>query len=353
MERVATEKMLELGTFADADAPEGYDASPPLWYVQAISGLAAWLAALMATLWIIVIFGSWTSAATPVGLALLVGAASLLRLKDFRGSVFFEQFAIAVGLCGQALLAIGLVRMHFSTTAMCLVFALINIALCVLIPNPKQTFISTLIASATLAIAFDPEGDHSTFVFGINLLSAAVAFALLALHVNLRWGYGDKKRVAVTYGLVLSLFGYVALSLQPFRHTLGVDLMVATAAILLALCLLVFFVGRELGEGSSYGRQAVLVAAIVVLAYLTRQSTGIMASVLVLALGCYRRDNIVMGLGIAFLPFFLGAFYYNLDTSLLVKAGAAAGAGVFLLALRLALKKLGGRLVPVEAADEN
>ena len=91
----------------------------------------------------------------------------------------------------------------------------------------------------------------------------------------------------------------------------------------------------------------VAVALLLIPAY---QTPGILAAVIVLLLGFWRNNVLLMGLATLFLLFFLSAYYYNLDIILLNKSYILMGTGVVLLALRFAFQRVvGGQHADVEA----
>jgi uncharacterized membrane protein len=79
---------------------------------------------------------------------------------------------------------------------------------------------------------------------------------------------------------------------------------------------------------------------VVLLAIPAHQTPGILAAIIVLTVGFWRGNLLLMGLATAFLAGFLTAYYYNLDFTLLVKSFILMGTGVLLLALRLAWLRL-------------
>ena len=76
------------------------------------------------------------------------------------------------------------------------------------------------------------------------------------------------------------------------------------------------------------------VAMVAPLAVLGIWAPGVSAAVLVVILGFANGNRILMGLGMLAFACYLSYFYYQLDLTLLAKAGALVGAGLALLALR-------------------
>ena len=61
---------------------------------------------------------------------------------------------------------------------------------------------------------------------------------------------------------------------------------------------------------------------------------GILAALLVLTLGFWRNSRDLMALAAIFLVFYIWAYYYSLEWTLLAKSLVLLGSGIILLALR-------------------
>jgi uncharacterized membrane protein len=61
---------------------------------------------------------------------------------------------------------------------------------------------------------------------------------------------------------------------------------------------------------------------------------GILGGLLVLLLGYWRDDRSMLGLGMVFWVFFLGAYYYTMELDLLEKSIALLATGLLLFLLR-------------------
>ena len=66
-----------------------------------------------------------------------------------------------------------------------------------------------------------------------------------------------------------------------------------------------------------------------------RTDPGVIGAAGVLALAFHRRNEVMLGLAVAFLIGFGVLYYYDLSLSLLAKSGALVGSGLVLLGLRL------------------
>jgi hypothetical protein len=76
-------------------------------------------------------------------------------------------------------------------------------------------------------------------------------------------------------------------------------------------------------------------AALGLLAVLTLQTPGVIATTGVLLLGFHRRNVVLLGMAVLFVVVFGVSYYYDLQLSLLAKSLALLGSGLVLLGLRL------------------
>ena len=100
------------GTLMDT-APEIADDTP--WYLAALIGVSAWIAALFFFGFFLALFDDLyrqPALAFPMGAACCVVAWLLLRVA--RGRDFIEQFAIATSLVGQLLIGMAFVETEAS-----------------------------------------------------------------------------------------------------------------------------------------------------------------------------------------------------------------------------------------------
>jgi hypothetical protein len=89
-------------------------------------------------------------------------------------------------------------------------------------------------------------------------------------------------------------------------------------------------------------REEPLIVAVVATVCLAAVTTpGVLAAVGLLVLGYARRDALLLAMGTAFFPSFIVVFYYEMETTLLVKSYTLMASGAVLLAARWFLKQRG------------
>ena len=314
------------------------------WFMTLLSGLAAWLAAVLligSTLFTLI--DDSALAAALAGVILLGLAVWLLP----RSGVFVSQLGLALSLVGQGLLVLAVSQLDIwsahAERPPALMAAMVAGAL-LLVPAP---------AGHRLACALIAMGA-GVICIGFSVLLAPYGLLLASLAGWLwlqRSRWVDSQRAglwralaggATLAGLVLpiiahqrwvdsmdSLFGPSAASLLDWLYPLG-------AGVLL-LCVTLYLM-RGQGAGLRLGA---CVAALL-LAALGIQAPGLLvAAALWLAVfhACERFWCVLVGLGAAL---YLGDFYYSLHINLLQKSLLLLASGALLLVLRWILLRQTG-----------
>ncbi|MFO1414648.1 MAG: DUF4401 domain-containing protein [Burkholderiales bacterium] len=323
--------------------PENEDAAP--WYVTAMIGTAAWIAALF----MLGFVGAALSALLRdggslrvVGLVLCVAAIGVLRLRAI--GLFLRQVAVAFSLAGQALVVFGFLDHHLSEP-----FAWAGIAL----------FEALLVAAAADTV-------HHTL--------AALA-GLVALRLALVTGGVPWLVAPLLIGGVLAL--QLADARLPAQEALWAPLWAALALVVVALPPLAFLdaffwdyaraarpvaLARVGGVLAGIGWLAVVAALVRTsgVALHARATALVAAGALVVAVCAWRIPEVVLALALLLAAFAggrrvlagvavvavlasLAYAYYTLQGSLLAKSGALAVAGAVMLAASAGARLAGDR----------
>lgn len=318
------------------------DAESSPWYVKALVGIAAWIAAFfLGTFFGVAGLIDSKEAMLIWGAILAVGAVVLKRWAH--NSIFWGQLAFAFVLAGQGLLVGGFIWWNEEMSQLVTNTAFFVIALELVIfglyPDALHRMLSVLaMVGALLVVLYDQKLFEAIHAVTLLLASGVVAvwqgeFRLLASRLA-------PFKAPLGYGFALALFGLCLFSLVSLWEI--TDWWLSAAALALVLLYLAFTLLRELDRPvfSPVGLWAIgAVALFCVPAY---QTPGILAAVMVLVLGYWRGNVLLMGLATVFLLFFLSAYYYNLEITLLNKSYILMGTGLVLLVVRFIFHRLVG-----------
>lgn len=321
------------------------DANNSPWYVKGLVGIAAWIAALFLGAFLGA-SGLIDSSMSMLILGVILTVAAIVLRRLLPRSIFWGQLSFAVVLAGQGLLIGGFASQYenwlFNSATPTAFFVIgLEVALFLLYPDALHRMLSILaITGAALFILYEQE-----LLEWVHLMTFLLALGTLAVwqqELRMLASGWHEFRAPLGYGLALSLFGVCLISVGDFFF--WSERWWISAAVLAAVLLyLAFTLLRELDRPlvSPVGLWAVgAVALLLVPAY---QTPGILAAVMVLLLGYWRNNVLLMGLATLFLLFFLSSYYYYLEITLLNKSYILMGTGVILLVLRFLFHQVAGQ----------
>lgn len=332
-------------------APQGERAP---WFLRVMLGIAGWIGALFllgflgaALPWLVRGAASAivAGAAACVGAALLFGSSAGASGKSAGSSPrgdFLSQFAFAISLTGQALLAMGLSHLmeHRSFAALAFLLALQQAVLFLFVPSFAHRVWCAWTGTAAAVYGL---GQLGLGPLAPALLAAA--FATLGQRV---YEGRIELRSAALHGLAISLI--TALSVYGgglawstlFRDASGplgwpewVGSALSGAVLLWLVAVLLRAHGVRLG--SLQARAALAVAAVLALA--TLKAPGLAPAIVILLTGFANGNRLLVGAGIVALVLYLSSYYYLLEVTLLTKSVVLFFTGIALLGARMLLNR--------------
>ena len=337
---------LQKAGLVQGPAPEPGKLESP-WYVKLLLAFSGWLAALFLLGFIGAgfqfILKSGT-AAFVAGAMMIAGAYVILRMPK---NEFYEHLALAVSLAGQALVVWAIFTLaDLNAAATWLWVALLQVPLALFMPNFVHRVFSSAVATQATSLFLTSTGAPAVF-------SAIVMFIATWLWLN-EFRYPGQIRTvqAIGYGLVLALMQLKGSALFGFEnlrwltgahtHTAGfwnqpwVGEMLTGVVTLYVVWQLLQRRGRSVSE--PIGIAALL--GTLLLSAVSMQAWGITLGVVIMLLGFSGGNRVLMGLGAASLLFYISAYYYLLDATLLTKAQNLLIIGLVLLATRWAVLRI-------------
>ena len=315
---------LSAAGLVQGDYPLATVGSP--WYVKTLLGFSGWLAALF-------MLGFFAlgledllekeSACLVLGMLLLGGAFFLLQLEQ--RNEFVGHLGLAISLTGQGLVVWALARLiGENESATWLVIALFEVALALVMPDFIHRVFSSFAAGVCASVFVVM---HRELYLQPVLLFAAVCALWL---YEMKWPIQLSRWVPIAYGLTLVLLGSktvllvgVDLAYELNRDRMGV--MWLQPPVGEALCALISLtvVWQLLRRQQLTWRQPVFIVAMlfsVVVCLLSQEARGLTIGLTLVLLGFAGSNRVLLGLGIIALLFFVSAYYYLLQLSLLDKA---------------------------------
>jgi hypothetical protein len=303
------------------------------WYIQLAVGISAWIAALFIIGFITTGIFLTESAVAYSVTGLLFCAAAVGVKRFFPRSIFAGQLSLAVSLAGQGLFISGVAIGTEEIIPTALATILLEVALIGLYPGSLHRFISALVIVGALLAIFLVELElyEITHALVIGLAS----LALLAWYGDPQFmvkGWADLSR-PLGYAAVIAMFGLLVPSAIP-EVDFAEYWWISTLGLLVVFYALLFLMLKRNNLQLSQKVIGAIAGGAIVLALVTWQTPGILAAITMLLLGFWRGHRLLMGLAIGFLVFFIGAFYYNLDLTLLEKSWILLATGLLLFIAR-------------------
>lgn len=327
-------------------------ADPGPWYVRAMLGVAGWIGSLL-------LFGFVAVAMSAVlehpGLALAFGlgccTAAYAIYRNAGGNDFASQFAFALSLAGQGLVAYAVLDgLDGAFTSALLLLGVFQAALAALMPAWLHRVWSSLCAGLLFEYAWLDDGIH-----GVGQALVAAGFALVWLN-EARWGRQHELWRPLGYGLALALLPLGASPLwgvdlaglfhdgqdssRAVRTLVGYVPLVTAGVFMFAAGRILAQLGVALGGASGLLALAAAAGALLAAWFVP----GLSAALLVLLVGFAAGNAVLVGLGAVAALGMLSRYYYVLSASLLEKSAVLVVSGVVLLVLRALLRRRWRRL---------
>jgi len=322
------------------------DRSP--WYVRAMLGIAAWLAAVFLLAFLgIGLSGVLRNATAAIAIGAGICGVAIAALRLVPANVFVVQLAVAASLAGQGLIAFGLLdHGSWRNAGPWLAIAAFEVVLIALAPDYLHRVLSTLAAAVAMRMALGALGWATLY----PALLAAVFVATQG--IELRSPARGALWAPVATGLVLALLLLVPSTLvwnelggvRGALQLAGVPRWLGTAALAVVFVAAItrLLIEARVAWTSLTGMSALLAGLVVVL--VAWPIPGVIVALLVLLLAFAAGQRVLMGLAILALLAALGHYYYSMQSTLLVKAAALFAIGVLLVGARF--------LVPIAVPRE-
>lgn len=329
---------LQQAGVVDGAMPEMAEAESP-WYVRVMLGFSGWIAALFLLGFVAIGMEFIIDSEIASIIAGLVALAAAYALLAAEKNDFVQQFGLAVSFAGQALVLFGLAELtDWQWSQIWWLVALLQVVIALLMPN----FVQRLVAAYVAVYAFSAAMGYHGFMVSV-LVTLIVALIWQNEFTWARWGRWLRP---IGYGMTLALVyleGPVLFYFLGFWYPMDGEI---TRVIpywvgdLMMGLLLIAVVARLISPNdapwTSRTKVGALLAATVV-AGVSLEMPGVAVGFVVVLLGFSNGNRILVGLGIASLLFYLSAYYYTLQTTLLVKSELLLATGAVLLLARWAV----------------
>lgn len=334
---------LQTAGLVQGDQPPQATPDSP-WFVKVLLGFSGWFAALFVLGFLgagfMVVFRH-SGTAFVLGVVLIGVAYVILRIPR---NEFLSQLALAISLAGQALLVFAIYD-DYEPHAYIIwgLIALMQLPLAIFMPNFIHRVLSTLFACFAMHMFLILVG--ASYVFSGILLFIA---AWLWLN-EFRYPRYMQVMRAIGYGIVLAVIPLKGSLL--FQHDLRwiwyssgkppeLWLQPWMGEVLAAVVTVyaVWQILQRYGQVLSNKASVLIMAGVLVFSVVSMEAHGVTVGIVIILLGFYGSNRVLLGLGIIALLLYVSSYYYLMEATLLYKSGVLLLIGMLLLAMHWVLR---------------
>ena len=296
------------------------------WFVKFLLAVGAWVAAICFLLFLGIIGLIEDDAWVLLGW----GTFFIITATAMRQSchhLFLVQLALAMSTMGHGLTLTGTLFIDRGFNGFGIA-TLVSLALCVILyflyPDNLHRFLSCLLPPALATLWIGLEIENWLLLHLIVLIQVSIigmVFIYNPRRVSLRpLGY------ATAFSLSIVLF-LVILPDRDFQAPWWPSNVILAAA-------LIWLFQWIAGGWNKMRNEPMIIATAATMGLATITTPGILSAIGLMVLGYARNDRYLLSMGMLFFPCFIVIFYYEWQTSLMMKSWIIGGSGAILLLVR-------------------
>ena len=344
------------------------------WFISLLFGMSGILASLFFIGFLTLMLDNTglldsTLAVIIIGALLSIIGGFLFYNARSRHSPFWNGLAFAITLAGQGYIAFALLASEIAEPLNIMLLLLVQLLMTIVIPN----FIYRLL-SATLALSYlfyllnyYHLSEVSLGLFALITSVAHLQRYTLAAFIPTKWraSFFDISSAigyASAYVLLLVSVYFIAAeygnsfdnldSLDNYGKAFSYNYYLAQGLLTLASLYAAYLILKRYHIKLLSTAGLLISAAIIVLGVISIYVSGLLATSLIIIIATANSQRVLLGLGVIALVVYIFWYYYQLDTSLLVKSASMLVIGIALLLLRWLLIK--GHLANIKpSANDN
>ena len=331
------------------------------WFISLLFGMSGILASLFFIGFLTLMLDNTglldsTLAVIIIGALLSVIGGFLFYNARSRHSPFWNGLAFAITLAGQGYIAFALLASEIAEPLNIMLLLLVQLLMTIVIPN----FIYRLL-SATLALSYlfyllnyYHLSEVSLGLFALITSVAHLQRYTLAAFIPTKWraSFFDISSAigyASAYVLLLVSVYFIAAeygnsfdnldSLDNYGEAFSYNYYLAQGLLTLASLYAAYLILKRYHIKLLSAAGLLISAAIIILGVISIYVSGLLATSLIIIIATANSQRVLLGLGVIALVGYIFWYYYQLDTTLLVKSASMLVIGIALLLLRWLLIK--------------
>ena len=330
-------------------------AAPSPWFISLLFGFSGVFASLFFIGFLTLILDNTSLLDSTLALFIIGGILSgigglLFYNARLRHSPFWNSLAFAVTLVGQGYIAYALLTSEITEPLNIMLLLLVQLLMTVVIPNFIYRLVSATLALSCLLYLLNYY-HLSEISLGLLALITSVTHLqryTLAAFIPRKW-QNDALEImsamgyASAYILLLVSVYFIAAeygnSLNNYGESFSYNYYLAQGLLTLASLYAAYLILKRYHIKLLSAAGLLISAAIVLLGIMSIYVSGLLATSLIIIIATANSQRVLLGLGVIALVGYIFWYYYQLDTSLLVKSASMLVIAITLLLLRWLLIK--------------
>lgn len=349
--------LIELQQMSWIDADANFDRDKPSidapWYLQLFFGLNGMLASLFFVSFLTLVLeqtGFFDSSVALFITSVILSAAGWIMFsnKHIHQSSFWNTLAFTISAAGQLYAAFALFGSKMVIPLDTWLWLLFQVLMTVIMPNIVYRLISTTIALGCTVYLFSyyqiPEIILGVLVLIMTIANVQRYGVIQRLPASWRSSALDLSQ-ALTYasaGLLVIVSVYVVkaeYSRDFVSYVFIYNYLFSQALLVLASLYATYLILKRYHIPLLSKPSFVVICAVVILGIISLYAAGFLAISLIIVIATANSQRVLLGFGIFALVSYIFWYYYQLDTSLLVKSVSMLVIGITLLLMRWLLIK--------------
>lgn len=268
------------------------------------------------------------------------------RMQAHSAHTFVQSLGFAIAMAGQIYSCLAVGESSLTEPQMALVLLLIQSLLTLIMPNFLYRLISSLLGIGCVLFLLDyyqatqlTLGLLALFCIVLNLQRDE----FIAYLGNKYQRYAQHITHPLTYACCLTLLTFSAFFIvQDHSHYADYPLihnLLRQGLLIIASLYATWLILRRYGIALRSQTGLLISAAVVIIGLLSLYVSGLLATILVIIMAFANRQRVLLGLAIFALVSYIFWYYYQMDTTLLVKSASMFSIAITLLLLRWLLLK--------------
>lgn len=325
------------------------------WFINVFFGFTGILSSLFFIGFLSLLLFEFSFFESFIGLLVvgaLLSAAGWLLFSNARTrhSPFWNSLAFAITLAGQMYIGFALLFEGFDPPISVLLLLLVQLIITVVMTNFIYRLLSATVALCCLVYLSSYYGfsEVSLALLAVITIVAHLQRYSILQRLSQQWRSNFAEIIsAIGYASALVLLGVSVYFIAAeygygrggYEETISYNYYLAQALLTLASLYAAYLILKRYNIQLLSATGLIIIGATAVLGVVSIYVSGLLATSLIIVIAFANSQRVLLGLGIIALVSYIFWYYYQLDTSLLLKSASMLVVGIGLLLIRWLLSK--------------